>query len=127
MKSKLLQKISYGVDQSREVVDGQQENDSSRPTKGHETPRNPMNPAVDSQVRDVLPGLLKRNYPPARSWTSCCKHCRKSTLRPTCTCAIPQHLEELHSTHGKANLHVPDVFCIGRNNRRGHNYLGVCT
>jgi hypothetical protein len=26
MKSKLLKKISYGVDQSREVVDGQSEN-----------------------------------------------------------------------------------------------------
>jgi hypothetical protein len=55
MKSKLLQKISYGVNQSREVVDGQQENDSSRPTKAHETPRNPANPAVDAQAcKDFL-------------------------------------------------------------------------
>jgi hypothetical protein len=42
MKSKLLQKKSYGVNQSREVVDGQHENieDSSRPwthTKLHTT------------------------------------------------------------------------------------------
>jgi hypothetical protein len=43
MKSKLLQKIRNDVNQSREVVDGQKENDSSRPTKGHETLRNPVN------------------------------------------------------------------------------------
>jgi hypothetical protein len=43
MKSKLLQKKSYGVNQSHEVVDGQQENieDSSSPWRGHETPSIP--------------------------------------------------------------------------------------
>jgi hypothetical protein len=49
MKSKLLQKKNYGVNQAREVVDGQQENDSSRPTKGHNTAPNHVNPAVDAQ------------------------------------------------------------------------------
>jgi hypothetical protein len=62
MKSKLLQKISYGVDQSREVVDGQPENGLSRPTRGHETPPNPTNPAVDAQARKDFPGLLKHGY-----------------------------------------------------------------
>jgi hypothetical protein len=66
VKSKLLQKINYVVDQSREVVDGQQKNDSSRPTNGHETPRNPVNPAV-AQAGENFPGLLKRNYRPAGS------------------------------------------------------------
>jgi hypothetical protein len=64
MKSKLLQKISYGVDKSREVVDGQKGNDSSRPMKGCETP---PNPAVDAEARSDFPDLLKRNYRPARS------------------------------------------------------------
>jgi hypothetical protein len=53
MKSKLLQKINYNVDQSREVVDGQHGNDSSTPTKGRETPPNRVNPAVESQTRFV--------------------------------------------------------------------------
>jgi hypothetical protein len=45
MISKLLQKLTYGVNQSREVVDGQHENDSSSPgqtelvkNKGHNLP-----------------------------------------------------------------------------------------
>jgi hypothetical protein len=40
MKSKLLQKKSYGVNQSHEGLDGQQENieDSSTPRKGHQPP-----------------------------------------------------------------------------------------
>jgi hypothetical protein len=69
MKSKLLQKISYGFSQSREVVNGQQENteDSSMPRRGHETPLNPVNPAFDAQARKDFPALLKRNYRPARS------------------------------------------------------------
>jgi hypothetical protein len=68
MKAKLLQKISYGVNQSREVVAGQQENivGSSLPWRGHKTPPNPVNPAVDAQVRKDFPGLLKRNYRPAK-------------------------------------------------------------
>jgi hypothetical protein len=64
MKSKLLQKI---VHQSHEMVDGQQENDSSRPTNGHETLRNPVNPAAEAQAGKDFPGLPKRNYRPARS------------------------------------------------------------
>jgi hypothetical protein len=69
MKSKLLQKKSYGVNQSREVVDGQQENieDSSLPWRGHETPPSPVDPAVDAQAGKDFPGLLKRNCRPARS------------------------------------------------------------
>jgi hypothetical protein len=48
-----------GVDQSCEVVDGQKENDSYRPTKGHETLPNPVNRAVDAQVRKDFPGLAE--------------------------------------------------------------------
>jgi hypothetical protein len=61
MKFKLLQRTCYGVDQSNDVVDGQQENDSSRPTKGHKTAPNPINLAVDAQARKDFPALLKRN------------------------------------------------------------------
>jgi hypothetical protein len=69
MKSKLLQKKSYGLNQSRVVVDGQQENfeDSSVPRKGHETPPNRVNPAVDPQAREDFPDLLKPGCRPARS------------------------------------------------------------
>jgi hypothetical protein len=67
MKSKLLQRITRDVDESREVVGGQKGNDSSRPTKGHETPRNPVNQAVDAQARKDFPGLQKGNYRPAGS------------------------------------------------------------
>jgi hypothetical protein len=51
MKSKLLQKKRCGVNQSREVVDGQHENieGSSVPWKRHKTPLNPVSPAVDAQ------------------------------------------------------------------------------
>jgi hypothetical protein len=69
MKSKLLQKISYGVDQSNEVVDGQQENIeySSVPWRERENPPNPVNPAFDAQARRDFPALLKRNYRAAGS------------------------------------------------------------
>jgi hypothetical protein len=68
MKSKLLQKKSYDVNQSREVVDGQQENieGSSLPWRGRETPPAPVNPAVGAEARKGFPSLLKRNYQPAR-------------------------------------------------------------
>jgi hypothetical protein len=56
MKSKLLQKISYGVNQALEVVDGQKENDSSRPTNGHGTLRNPVNPAAEARAGKDFPG-----------------------------------------------------------------------
>jgi hypothetical protein len=48
MKSKLLQKISYGLDRSRESVGGQQEdiNDS-------------VNPTDDAQAQKDFPSLLK--------------------------------------------------------------------
>jgi hypothetical protein len=67
MRSKLLQKLTYGVNQSREVVDRPQENieDSSVPWRERESPTGRVRPALDSQVRKVLPGLLKRNYRPA--------------------------------------------------------------
>jgi hypothetical protein len=66
MKSKLLQKIIYGVNKSREVVDGQKENigDSSLPSRGHENPSNPVNTGFDAEGRKDFPGLLKRNYRP---------------------------------------------------------------
>jgi hypothetical protein len=69
MKSKLLQKIIYGVNQSPEVVNGQQENteDSSVPWRGHGTTHNPVTPAVNAQARKDFPGLLKRCCRPARS------------------------------------------------------------
>jgi hypothetical protein len=60
---------SYERDQSHDAVDGQQENieDSSTPRKGHQTPPDPVNPAVDAQARKDFPALLKRSYRPARS------------------------------------------------------------
>jgi hypothetical protein len=67
MKSKLLQKISYDVSQSRAGLDGQHENDSSTLTKGHKTLPTPVNPAVDAQARKDFPALLTRNYRPAGS------------------------------------------------------------
>jgi hypothetical protein len=56
MRSKLLQKMSYGVSQSPEVVNRKQENteDSSVPWKGHQIPPNPVNPAVDAPARKDL-------------------------------------------------------------------------
>jgi hypothetical protein len=57
LKSKLLERISYGVTQSNEAVEGQQENDWSRPTKGYETPRNRVNRAV-AQAGKNFTGLL---------------------------------------------------------------------
>jgi hypothetical protein len=51
MKSKLLQKQSYGVIQSRKVVDDQRENteDSSVPWRERETSPNPVHQPVDVQ------------------------------------------------------------------------------
>lgn len=59
MEPKLLQKRSYGLDQSGEVLDKQQENieDSSEPSTKHETPHNPVNLAVDSEAKKEFPGL----------------------------------------------------------------------
>jgi hypothetical protein len=103
LKSKLLQKMSNGVNQSREVVDGQNENESSRPTKGHETLRNPVNPAFDAEARKDFPGLPKRNCRPAWSKTS------RSKLQPIHTAAnmysaIPQHLEKSAPADGHATF-----------------------
>jgi hypothetical protein len=52
MKSKLLQKIGCVRNQSRDAVDGQDQNneDSSAPWKGHQAPANRVNPAVDAQA-----------------------------------------------------------------------------
>jgi hypothetical protein len=66
MKSKLLQKQSHCLNNSREGLEGQKANDSSRPTKGCETLRNPDNPAFAEAQKD-FPALLKRNSRPARS------------------------------------------------------------
>jgi hypothetical protein len=57
MKAKLLQKISYGVDQSREVVDGQQENieDSSVTWRERENPTGRVRPATGTQARKEFP------------------------------------------------------------------------
>jgi hypothetical protein len=49
MKSKLLQKESYGFNKSHAGLDGQHEDDSFGPTKGHENPRKPANPAYDAE------------------------------------------------------------------------------
>jgi hypothetical protein len=67
MKSKLLQKKSYGLNKSRAGLDGQHGNDSSTPWRGHETSPNPVNPAFDAEARKDFPALLKRNYRPASS------------------------------------------------------------
>jgi hypothetical protein len=69
MKSKLLQKIGCGVNQSREVVDGKQENIEIRPSPGRGASPDPngVNPASDAEARKDFPALLKRNYRPARS------------------------------------------------------------
>jgi hypothetical protein len=69
MKSKLLQKQSYGVIQSRKVVDDQRENteDSSVPWRERETSPNPVHQPVDVQARKDFPGLLKHRCRPAKS------------------------------------------------------------
>lgn len=67
MKSKLLQKKSYGLNKSRAGLDGQHGNDSSTPGRGHETSPNPVNPAVDAQARKDFPSLLKQGCRSARS------------------------------------------------------------
>jgi hypothetical protein len=67
MRSKLLQGVNRDINESRDVVDRQQENDSSWRTKGHEAPPNPDNPAFDAEALKDFPGLLKRNYRPAGS------------------------------------------------------------
>jgi hypothetical protein len=64
MRSKLLQKLTHGVNQSREVVDGHRENigDSPSPWRGRGILPNPVNPAVDAQAGKDSSALLKRNY-----------------------------------------------------------------
>jgi hypothetical protein len=64
MKSKLLKKISYG--ESREMVNGQQENTEDSPLqwRGRGTP---PKPAVDAEARRDFPAPVKRSYRPARS------------------------------------------------------------
>jgi hypothetical protein len=60
MKSKLLQKMS-GVNQSREVVDGQHENieDSSMPWRLRENPLGQVSPPVEALDHKDSPRLLK--------------------------------------------------------------------
>jgi hypothetical protein len=61
MKSKLLQKISYGVNQSRELVNGQQESteDSSMPWRPRENPPGRVSPPVEVLDHKDSPGLLR--------------------------------------------------------------------
>jgi hypothetical protein len=63
MKSKLLQKQSYGVIQSRKVVDGRQENieDSSVPSRERENPPGRVSPPVEALDHEDSPGLLRYN------------------------------------------------------------------
>jgi hypothetical protein len=102
MKSKLLQKISYGVNQSREVVDGQQENDSSRPTKAHETPRNPANPAVDAQACKDFSCFAEAQLPISQELSVLQQTLQTIHIAANMYSAIPQHLEEPASAHGRA-------------------------
>ena len=69
MKSKLLQKKGPSLDQSVDEIDDQRENTegASMPWKGYVAPPIPINPAVDVEARNGFPGLLKRDYRPARS------------------------------------------------------------
>jgi hypothetical protein len=57
MKSKLLQKICYGINQSREVADRPQENieDSSVTWRERENPTGRVRPATGTQARKELP------------------------------------------------------------------------
>lgn len=68
MQSKLLRRQAYGLDQSGEVMDQQQENieDKSEPWDRHETPHNPINELVDTEARKEFPGLgqAKTRFPP---------------------------------------------------------------
>jgi hypothetical protein len=61
MKSKLLQKISYRVSQSREVVNGQQKSteDSSVPWRERENPPGRVSPPVEAPDHKNSPGLLR--------------------------------------------------------------------
>jgi hypothetical protein len=61
MKSKLLQKISYGVNQSRAVVAGQRKNteDSSMPWRARENPPGRVSPPVEALDHKDSPGLLR--------------------------------------------------------------------
>lgn len=71
MRSKLLQKIGYGLDQSGQVLDSQQTNieDSQEPsTTHHETPHNPANLSVDALAEREFPALHRTpNRIPSRS------------------------------------------------------------
>lgn len=59
MRSKLLQKLSYGYDQTGEIMDNQQKNveDTAQPQDKHETPHNPVNLSTDAQAEKDFPGL----------------------------------------------------------------------
>jgi hypothetical protein len=61
MKSKLLQKVSYGLHQPREVVDGQQESteDSSMPERARENPPGRVSSPVEALDHKDSPGLLR--------------------------------------------------------------------
>lgn len=71
MRSKLLQRIAYGYDQSGEVLDAQQQNieDSQEPsTTHHETPHNPVNLSSDAAAEKEFPALHRpSNRFPSRS------------------------------------------------------------
>jgi len=64
MRSKLLQKIGYGLDQTGEVMDQQQKNieDTSEPQDHHETEHNAVNLSSDAVAEKEFPGLGRRQF-----------------------------------------------------------------
>jgi len=64
MRSKLLQKISYGLDQSGEVMDHQQKNveDTAEPQGNNETEHNAVNLSSDAIAEKEFPGLGRRQF-----------------------------------------------------------------
>jgi hypothetical protein len=61
MRSKLLQKINPGVNQSRPVADSQQKSteDSSVPWRERENPPGRVSPPVEAPDHKNSPGLLR--------------------------------------------------------------------
>jgi hypothetical protein len=59
--TKLLRRNAYGLDQSGEILDNQQENveDMANPSKNNETPVNPANITRDFEAEEDFPELLE--------------------------------------------------------------------
>jgi hypothetical protein len=62
MRSKLLQKLGYGLEQSGEVMDQQQKNieDTAQPKDNNETEHNVVNMSTDAVAEKDFPGLGRR-------------------------------------------------------------------